>query len=82
MYERQTVNIPVIVSGPNESAPPLSKRMTVTPNVTSMIVNEQQQLNVKVDYTDGTELDVTSYATYTSTNPNVISIDKNGLITA
>lgn len=82
IYERQTVNIPVIVSGPNDSAPPLSKKLTVTPNVTSMIVNEQQQLNVKVDYTDGTELDVTSYATYTSTNPNVISIDKNGLITA
>jgi len=82
IYERQTVNIPVIVSGPNDSAPPLSKKITVTPNVTSMIVNEQQQLNVKVDYTDGTELDVTSYATYNSTNPNVVSIDKDGLITA
>lgn len=81
-FERETVNIPVIVTGHNEFAPPLSKNITVTPNVTNMIVKEQQQLNVKVDYTDGTEMDVTSFALYNSSNPEVISIDKNGLITA
>ncbi len=81
-YERNTVNIPVIVTGKNDSAPPLPKKITVTPNVTSMIVNEQQQLKVKIDYTDGTEMDGTSFASYNSTNPNVVSIDKNGLLTA
>ena len=82
IYERETVKIPVIVTGKNDSATPLPKKITVTPNVTSMIVNEQQQLKVKIDYTDGTEMDGTSFASYNSTNPNVVSIDKNGLLTA
>lgn len=80
IYERETVNIPVVVT--NKNATTLPEKMTVTPNVTNMIVNEQQQLNVKVDYTDGSELDTTSLSLYNSSNPNVVSIDEKGLITA
>ncbi|PGL72875.1 Ig-like domain-containing protein [Bacillus sp. AFS055030] len=80
IFERQTVDIPVIVKQYN--ATPLPEKITVTPNVTNMIVNEQKQLNVKAYYSDGSELDVTSLSLYNSSNPNVVSIDKDGLITA
>ncbi|MEH6996104.1 Ig-like domain-containing protein [Neobacillus drentensis] len=83
IYGGKMVQIPVTVSdkyGP--AKPPIAKSMSVTPNVTNMMVNEQKQLKVEVTYTDGNVMDDTPYALYKTDNPSVVSINQDGLLTA
>lgn len=83
IYGGKMVQIPVTVSdkyGP--AKPPIAKSISVTPNVTNMMVNEQKQLKVEVTYTDGNVMDDTPYALYKTDNSSVVTINQDGLLTA
>jgi hypothetical protein len=82
VYGRQIVDIPVIVADQYDpDKPAIAKSISVTPNVTNMVVHEQQQMKVEVSYTDGTVLDQTAYSSFNSNNPEVITI-QDGQLTA
>ncbi len=75
-FQNQTVTTPVLVLSNTLSA------LTVTPSAPALDSGAQQQLTATGTYTDGTASDVSSWTTWTSSNPAVLNVDENGLLTA
>jgi len=63
------------------TAPTLSS-LTLTPTAASIVSGATQQYSVVANYSDGTHPDVTTQATWSSTNGTAASVDQNGLATA
>ncbi|HEY0703080.1 MAG TPA: Ig-like domain-containing protein [Candidatus Acidoferrales bacterium] len=63
------------------SAPTLSS-VTVTPANPSAAVGQSEQLTATANFTDGSTLDVTNSATWTSDTPAVATVNSTGLVTA
>ncbi|MEH7455300.1 Ig-like domain-containing protein [Gottfriedia acidiceleris] len=78
---RNFVDIPVAVTDKNgQKVAPTPESISVTPDMNNMVVNQQQQLHVKTTYSD--KSNSTSYAVFKSSNPNVVKVNKDGLLTA
>ncbi|GGI11725.1 Ig-like domain-containing protein [Gottfriedia solisilvae] len=78
---RNTVDIPVAVKDKDgQKQAPIPESISVTPDMKNMVINQQQQLEVKTTYSDRSNS--TSYAEYKSSNPNVVKVNKDGLLTA
>ncbi|MGG0177811.1 Ig-like domain-containing protein [Gottfriedia acidiceleris] len=78
---RYTVDIPVAVKDQDgQKQAPIPESISVTSDMKNMVVNQQQQLEVKTTYSDRSNS--TSYAVYKSSNPDVVKVNKNGLLTA
>ena len=75
-FQNQTITTPVLVLSNTLSA------LTVTPSAPALDSGAQQQLSATGTYTDGTASDVSSWTTWTSSNPAVLNVDENGLLTA
>ena len=68
-------------ASPGDSAKTLNS-ISVTPNAENLTVGATQQLTVTGTYSDGSQANVTSSATWSSLNASVASINTNGLLTA
>ncbi|MEY2193766.1 Ig domain-containing protein [Neobacillus sp. BF23-41] len=80
---RNTVDIPVAVTNKDgQRKAPTPESISVTPNMKNMVVHQQQQLEVKASYTDKSVVNSTSTAVYKSSNPNVVQVNNDGLLTA
>ncbi|MFF2876083.1 Ig-like domain-containing protein [Gottfriedia sp. NPDC057991] len=78
---RSNLAIPVAVKGGDEQKiAPIPESISVTPDMKNMVVNQQQQLEVKTTYSDRSNS--TSYAVYKSSNPDIVKVNKDGLLTA
>ncbi|MFF3023830.1 Ig-like domain-containing protein [Gottfriedia sp. NPDC057948] len=78
---RYSVDIPVAVTDKDgQKQAPNPESISVTPDIKNMVVNQQQQLEVKTTYSDRSNS--TSYAVYKSSNPDVVKVNKDGLLTA
>ncbi|MBV7505284.1 Ig-like domain-containing protein [Bacillus sp. sid0103] len=78
---RYFVDIPVAVTDKDgQKQAPNPESISVTPDMKNMVVNQQQQLEVKTTYSDRSNS--TSYAVYKSSNPDVVKVNKDGLLTA
>ncbi|PGZ92698.1 Ig-like domain-containing protein [Bacillus sp. AFS029533] len=78
---RYSVDIPVAVTDKDgQKQAPNPESISVTPDMKNMVVNQQQQLAVKTTYSDRSNS--TSYAVYKSSNPDVVKVNKYGLLTA
>ncbi|MEH7336238.1 Ig-like domain-containing protein [Neobacillus drentensis] len=78
---RNTVDIPVAVKDKDgQKQVPIPESISVTPDMKNMVVNQQQQLEVKTTYSDRSNS--TSYAVYKSSNPDVVKVNKAGLLSA
>ncbi|MDQ0888646.1 hypothetical protein QFZ81_003734 [Paenibacillus sp. V4I9] len=80
---RHTVDIPVAVADKDgQKKAPTPESISVTPNIKNMVVHQQQQLEVKASYTDKSVVNSTPSAVYKSSNPDVVKVNKDGLLTA
>ncbi|MGG3469769.1 Ig-like domain-containing protein [Neobacillus pocheonensis] len=80
---RNTVDIPVAVTNKDgQRKAPTPESISVTPDMKNMVVHQQQQLEVKASYTDKSVVNSTSTAVYKSSNPDVVNVNKDGLLTA
>ncbi|ODG92632.1 MULTISPECIES: Ig-like domain-containing protein [Bacillaceae] len=80
---RFTLDIPVAVKDSvNQKRAPLPESISVSPDMKNMVLHQQLQLEVKTNYSDKTTLNSTSFATYKSSNPDVVKVNKDGLLTA
>ncbi|WP_088043434.1 Ig-like domain-containing protein [Bacillus sp. EAC] len=78
---RYFVDIPVAVTDKDgQKQAPNPESISVTPDMKNMVVNQQQQLEVKTTYSDRSNS--SSYAVYKSSNPDVVKVNKDGLLTA
>ncbi|MEH7086440.1 Ig-like domain-containing protein [Neobacillus drentensis] len=78
---RYFVDIPVAVTDKDgQKQAPNPESISVTPDMKNMVVNQQQQLEVKTTYSDRSNS--TSYAVYKSSNPDVVKVNKDGLLTS
>lgn len=55
---------------------------SITPQTKSLAKGLEQQFVAQADYSDGSSLNVTESTTWTSVDPNIVSIDSQGLATA
>jgi hypothetical protein len=56
--------------------------LAVSPTTVSLLTGATQQLTADANYSDRTAKDVTSVATWTCSDPTVVSVSKTGLLTA
>ena len=61
--------------------PPSVVRLTFVPATVTLQSGQTQQLRVLAEFSDGTQQDVTSSVSYSSSNSNLVTVDENGLIT-
>lgn len=80
---RNTVDIPVAVTDKDgQKKAPIPESISITPNMKNMVVHQQKQLEVKTSYTDRSVVNSTPSAVYKSSNPDVVTVNKDGLLTA
>lgn len=69
-----------------EVTPAALERLTIAPGILAVAKGREQQFSATGTYTDGTELDLTATATWTSSNPGVTAVSNapgtEGLATA
>ncbi len=56
--------------------------LSISPSSPALNSGDQQQLTATGTYTDGTTNNVSGSLVWTSSNPNVLNVDENGLLTA
>ncbi|AEG14452.1 Ig domain protein group 2 domain protein [Desulfofundulus kuznetsovii DSM 6115] len=76
-YAGQTVTVPVTVNAP----PADLTGVSVQPNPLVLYKGSSQRLKVTEQYSDGSSVDVTSYAGFQSSDPSVAKVDSFGLVT-
>ncbi|WP_088042084.1 hypothetical protein [Bacillus sp. EAC] len=82
-YDRFLLDIPVAVKdSDDQKIAPIPESISVTSDMKNMVVHQQHQLDVKSAYSDRTTLNSTSFARYKSSNPEVVKVNKDGLLTA
>lgn len=70
----QNLNLGALSVGP--------ELITVSPGSLNLLVGETQQLTVTAQMSDGSTQDVTSEASYSSSNSSIASVSQDGLVTA
>ncbi|HYM77006.1 MAG TPA: Ig-like domain-containing protein [Candidatus Dormibacteraeota bacterium] len=68
-------------SSSRNSNPPTVTSISVAPTTPSIVVGATKQFSATANYSDGSNKDVTSSATWTSTNSNVASVQSTGQAT-
>ncbi|MFB5195857.1 Ig-like domain-containing protein [Neobacillus sp. KR4-4] len=82
-YGRHSLDIPVAVTDKDDQKKAsIPESISVTPNMKNMVVHQQQQLEVKTSYTNRSMVNTTPSAVYKSSNPDVLKVNKEGLLTA
>ncbi|MGB9801360.1 MAG: Ig-like domain-containing protein, partial [Arcobacter sp.] len=76
-YGGQTVTVPVTVTAP----PATLVGVSVQPDPLVLYAGSSQRLKVTENYSDGSSIDVTSYAGFQSNDPSVAKVDSFGLVT-
>ncbi len=79
-----TTNITVTYDGQTETVPVTTittQSITVQPNSVSMLKNKVWQLTVTANLSNGTNQDVTSSATYQSSDTGIATVSSTGLVT-
>ncbi|MBO7748444.1 S-layer homology domain-containing protein [Paenibacillus sp. MWE-103] len=79
IYNDQIAIIPVIVK---QAEPKTATSLTVTPGSLSLQIGKQEALSVEAEMADGERLDKTAAAAYRSANPQVVSVNRKGELTA
>jgi len=76
-FSGKSATVSVTVTAP----PPEQTTITVQPGSLTLYKGSSQRLEVLENYSDGNSLDVTSYATFSSSDPSVARVDLLGLVT-
>ncbi|MBC7093899.1 Ig-like domain-containing protein, partial [Candidatus Bipolaricaulota bacterium] len=76
-------SIPIQVQNLNLGALSVTlESITVSPNFLNLLVGQTQQLTVTAQMSDGSSQDVTTQASYTSSNSSIASVSQSGQVTA
>jgi uncharacterized protein YjdB len=76
-FSGKTATVPVTVTAP----PPEQTAITVQPGSLALYKGSSQRLTVLQNFSNGSALDVTSYATFSSSDSSVARVDLLGLVT-
>ena len=76
-YQGKTAHVSVTVNTP----PATVVGVTVKPSQLTMLINSSRQIQVLEMYSNGSAVDVTGQAQYSSNSPNVATVTEAGLVT-